>query len=49
MPSIDLRHFLGMLSKHSELLRVADEVDLRYEVCEFLRQAERARGPGPFF
>jgi len=49
MPSIDLRHFLGVLSRHGELLRVADEVDLRYEVCEFLRQADRARGPALSF
>jgi 2,5-furandicarboxylate decarboxylase 1 len=49
MPSIDLRHFLGVLSRHGELLRVADEVHLRYEVCEFLRQADRARGPALSF
>jgi len=49
MPSIDLRHFLGVLSRHGELLRVADEVDLRYEVCEFLRQADRACGPALSF
>jgi hypothetical protein len=47
--SIDLRHFLGVLSRHGELLRVADEVDLRYEVCEFLRQADRACGPALSF
>ena len=38
-----------MLSRHGELLRVADEVDLRYEVCEFLRQADRACGPALSF
>jgi 2,5-furandicarboxylate decarboxylase 1 len=49
MPANDLRHFLGLLSKNGELLSVADEVDLRYEVCEFLQQADRARGPALSF
>ena len=45
MPTLDLRHFLGLLQKNGELLRVADEVDLRYELSEFLHQADRAHGP----
>jgi 2,5-furandicarboxylate decarboxylase 1 len=49
MPANDLRHFLGLLSKNGELLSVADEVDLRYEVCEILQQADRARGPAISF
>ncbi len=49
MPPLDLRHFLGQLRKHGELLAVSDEVDLRYELCEFLHQADRAHGPALAF
>lgn len=49
MSTFDLRHFLGVLKKHGELLSVEDEVDLRFELCEFLHQADRARGPALFF
>ncbi len=49
MPSIDLRHFLGLLNKNRELLSVADEVDPRYEIGEFLQQADRAGGPALSF
>src|SRR2546423_15626732 len=45
MPTLDLRHFLGLLQKNGELLSVADEVDLRYELSEFLHQTDRAHGP----
>lgn len=49
MPTVDLRHFLGLLKKNGELLSVDDEVDLRFELCEFLHQADHARGPALFF
>jgi 2,5-furandicarboxylate decarboxylase 1 len=49
MPSIDLRHFLGLLNRNGELLSVTEEVDLRYEICEFLHQADRAHGPALLF
>jgi 2,5-furandicarboxylate decarboxylase 1 len=49
MPAVDLRNFLGALKKHGELLSIAEEVDPRFEICEFLRQADRAQGPALFF
>jgi 2,5-furandicarboxylate decarboxylase 1 len=49
MPSIDLRHFLGLLNRNGELLSVTEEVDPRYEICEFLHQADRAHGPALLF
>lgn len=45
MPPLDLRHFLGQLRKRGELLSVSDEVDLRFELSEFLHQADRALAP----
>jgi 2,5-furandicarboxylate decarboxylase 1 len=45
MPTLDLRHFLGLLQKNGELLSVTDEVDLSYELSEFLHQADRVHGP----
>jgi 2,5-furandicarboxylate decarboxylase 1 len=49
MPTHDLRHFLSILQKNGELLTVSDEVDLRYEIGEFLRQADRAHAPALSF
>jgi 2,5-furandicarboxylate decarboxylase 1 len=49
MPTHDLRHFLGVLQKHGELLAISDEVDLRYELSEFLRQSDRAHAPALSF
>jgi 2,5-furandicarboxylate decarboxylase 1 len=49
MPTRDLRHFLNVLQKSGELLPVTDEVDLRYEISEFLRQTDRVHGPALSF
>ncbi|HEY7220968.1 MAG TPA: UbiD family decarboxylase [Candidatus Binatia bacterium] len=49
MPTLDLRHFLGLLQKNGELMSISDDVDLRYELSEFLRQADRVRGPALSF
>jgi 2,5-furandicarboxylate decarboxylase 1 len=49
MPTHDLRQFLAMLKKNGELLTVTDEVDLRYEISEWLRQADRAQAPALSF
>ena len=49
MPTLDLRHYLAVLQKHGELRSVTDAVDLRFELCEFLRQVDRARGPALVF
>jgi 2,5-furandicarboxylate decarboxylase 1 len=49
MPALDLRHFLSVLQKNGELLPVSEEVDLRYEICEFLRQADRVQAPALLF
>jgi len=38
-----------MLRKHGELATVTDEVNLRYEVCEFLDQVKRAGKPALLF
>lgn len=48
-PPKDLRHFLDLLEKNGELLVVDGEVDPRYEVGEFLRQLDKARGPAVLF
>lgn len=45
MPALDLRHFLGVLQKSGELMSIGDQVDVRYELSEFLQQADRAQGP----
>ena len=49
MPAHDLRQFLSLLQKHGELLTVSNEVDLRYEISEWLRQADRAQAPALSF
>ncbi len=48
-PSKDLRHFLDLLRKNGELLSVGEEVDPRFEVCEFLRQFDKGDGPALLF
>lgn len=45
MPAPDLRAYLAVLEKHRELRSVIDPVDLRFELSEFLRQADNAHGP----
>ena len=45
MPTPDLRHYLAVLEKHRELRSVTEPVELRFELSEFLRQADRAGGP----
>lgn len=45
MSTLDLRHFLDQLKKNGELLSVHDEVDLRFEVSELLRQCDRIQAP----
>jgi 3-polyprenyl-4-hydroxybenzoate decarboxylase len=45
MPTLDLRHFLGVLQKSGELTSIGDQVDLRYELGEFPPQDDRAQGP----
>jgi 2,5-furandicarboxylate decarboxylase 1 len=49
MPTIDLRHYLAVLQKNRELLSINDGVDLRFEICEFLHQMDRAHGPALLF
>lgn len=49
MPTLDLRQFLDVLRKHNELLSLSDEVDLRFEVSEFLRQFDHKEGPALLF
>ncbi|MGH7809324.1 MAG: 3-octaprenyl-4-hydroxybenzoate decarboxylase, partial [Candidatus Binatia bacterium] len=49
MPTLDLRNYLALLQKHGELRSVTDAVDLRFELCEFLRQVDRAQGPALLF
>lgn len=49
MPTPDLRNYLALLQKHGELRSVTDTVDLRFELCEFLRQVDHAQGPALLF
>jgi len=49
MSSIDLRYFLQLLEKNGELLSVEKVVDPRFEISEFLRQFDKARGPALLF
>ena len=49
MPTPDLRHYLAELYKNGELRSVTDAVDLRFEICEFLHQADRVHGPALLF
>jgi len=45
----DLRYFLDLLRKHGELLAVAEEVNPKFEVAEFLRQLDKTGGPALLF
>ncbi|MGH7770680.1 MAG: hypothetical protein ACREQA_00410 [Candidatus Binatia bacterium] len=45
----DLRYFLDLLRKNGELLSIREEVDPRFEVCEFLRQFDKGDGPALLF
>jgi len=49
MPTLDLRHFLEVLKKKGELLEIQDNIDLRYEVSEWLRQFDQTHGPALLF
>ncbi|HEX9145293.1 MAG TPA: UbiD family decarboxylase [Candidatus Binatia bacterium] len=49
MATLDLRHFLDLLKRNGELLSVSDEVDLRFELSEWLRQFDRIQGPALLF
>lgn len=49
MPTKDLRSFLDLLKKHGELLSIEEEVDLKFEVAEILRQFDKASGPALLF
>lgn len=49
MATQDLRQFLDLLKKNGELLSVGEEVDLRFELSEYLRQFDRAGGPAILF
>ena len=43
------RDFVSVLSEAGQLLRIEDEVDLRYEVCAFCRHVADDDGPAIFF
>jgi len=49
MATLDLRHFLDLLKKKGELLDIQEDVDLRYEVSEWLRQFDQIHGPALLF
>jgi 2,5-furandicarboxylate decarboxylase 1 len=49
MPIKDLRHFLNLLKENGELLCIREEVSLRFEVSEFLRQFDEQSGPALLF
>jgi UbiD family decarboxylase len=43
----DLRHFIDLLEKEGELLRVPMEVDWKYEVSGWIRKSVDMRPKGP--
>ncbi len=45
----DLRQFLGILQKHGDLLSIDEEVDLQFELSEYLQQFDKLRGPALLF
>lgn len=45
MPFVDLREFLGVLDRESELLTIEQPVSPRYEWCALLAELERRNGP----
>ena len=45
----DLRQFLQVLKDHGELLSIGEEVDLRFELSEYLKQFDTIRGPALLF
>jgi 2,5-furandicarboxylate decarboxylase 1 len=49
MATKDLRQFLDVLEKQGELLSMEQEVDLRFEVSEYLRQMDRIQGRALLF
>ena len=49
MPAKDLRTFLQLLKKKRELRSVHSEVDPKFEISEFLWQADRLAGPALLF
>jgi len=49
MAKRDLRHFLDVLRQNGELFTLAEAVDLRYELGEFLRQLDNEGAPAVLF
>jgi len=45
----DLRQFLQVLQNRGELLSIEEEVDLRFELSEYLKQFDTIRGPALLF
>jgi 2,5-furandicarboxylate decarboxylase 1 len=45
----DLRQFLHVLQDRGELLSIEEEVDLRFELSEYLKQFDTIRGPALLF
>jgi 2,5-furandicarboxylate decarboxylase 1 len=45
----DLRQFLQVLQNRGELLSIEQEVDLRFELSEYLKQFDTIRGPALLF
>src|SRR3990170_3593570 len=45
----DLRQFLQVLQNRGELLSIEEEVDLRFELSEYLQQFDTIRGPALLF
>ncbi len=49
MPFKDLREFLSLLEKNGELVRVKEEVDLKYEIAAYIRKTSDIQGPALLF
>jgi UbiD family decarboxylase len=49
MGCVDLRAFLEQLERRGDLLRIATEVDSRYEIAAYIRKTSDTSGPALYF
>lgn len=49
MAITDLRQFIQMLEKDNELLRITDEVDLKFDISGYIRNSSDVEGPALLF
>src|SRR4051812_23433445 len=49
MPFQDMRDYLNFLEKKNELIRIKDEVDLKFGVAAYIRKTSDIQGPALLF